>query len=164
MQDINPSDTFDCTLGTDSATRLSYSRSVKTARSSGGTFAEVTNTTTYTNTTTIHNKHRFPLSEIIIRDVIPTAEDKRIKVLLRKPDGLVDAKDGQVVDLKKLKDGLKVRWSPLVDGKGGEKEGRFEFMWKVDAGAKVTVQSEWEVKTPADLAWHDTGNFSLFGR
>jgi hypothetical protein len=44
-------------------------------------------------------------------------------------------KDGQVVDLKKLKEGLKVRWSSLVDGKGGEKEGGFE----VNVGARVTV-------------------------
>jgi hypothetical protein len=96
------------------------------------------------------------LSEITIRDVIPISDNKRIKVLLRKPDGLVDAKDGQVVDLKKLNEGLKVRWSPLVDGKGGEKEGRFEFLWKVDAGAKVTVVSEWEVKAPADAVWHES--------
>ncbi|KIM77452.1 hypothetical protein PILCRDRAFT_12084 [Piloderma croceum F 1598] len=163
-QDINPSDTFDCTLGADPATRLSYSRSFKTVRNSGGTFAEVSNTTIYTNTTTIHNKHRFPLSEIIIRDVIPISQDKRVKVHLRKPDGLVNAKDGQVVDLKKLKDGLKVRWSSLVDGKGGEKEGRFEFMWKVDAGVSITVQSEWEVKAPADVDWHESSPTSLFGQ
>jgi hypothetical protein len=106
--------------------------------------------------TTIHNKHRFLLSDLIIRDVIPMSADKHIKVLLRKPEGLVDAKDGHVVDLKKLNDGLKVRWSPLVDGKGGEKEGRFEFLWKVDAGAKVTVVSEWEVKAPADTFWHES--------
>lgn len=96
------------------------------------------------------------MSEITIRDVIPISEDKRIQVLLRKPDGLVDAKDGQVVDLKKSREGLKVRWSPPVDGKGGEKEGRFEFLWKVDAGAKVTVVSEWEVKAPAGAPWHET--------
>jgi len=97
----------------------------------------------------------FPLSEITICDVIPISEDKRIRVLLRKPDGLVDAKDGQVIDLKKLKEGLKVRWSPRVDGKGGEKEGRFEFLWTVAVEAKVTVVSEWEVKAPADAAWHE---------
>jgi hypothetical protein len=101
------------------------------------------------------------LSEITIRDVIPISQNKRVKVHLRKPDGLVDAKDEQVVDLKKLKEGLKVRWSPLIDGKGGEKEGRFEFMWKVDAGANVTVQSEWEVKAPADIDWHESS--PLFG-
>jgi hypothetical protein len=155
IQDVNPSDTFDCTLGADPATRLSYTRSLKTTRNSAGTFAEVTYTTTYINTTTIHNKHRFPLSEITIRDAIPMSEDKRVKVFLRKPDGLVDAKDGQVIDLKKLMEGQKVRWSPLVDGKGGEKEGRFEFLWKVDAGEKVTVVSEWDVKAPADVTWHE---------
>jgi len=144
--------------------KISSVRKISASLNSGGTFAEVSNTTIYTNTTTIHNKHRFPLSEIIIRDVIPISQDKRVKVHLRKPDGLVDAKDGQVVDLKKLKEGLKVRWSSLVDGKGGEKEGRFEFMWKVNAGASVTVQSEWEVKAPADVDWHESSPTSLFGQ
>jgi hypothetical protein len=91
----------------------------------------------------------------MIRDVLPLSEDKRVKIILRKPDGLADAKDGQVVDLKAPNQGLKVRWSPLVDGKGGEKEGRFEFGGKVDAGAKVTVECQWEVKAPADLMWHE---------
>lgn len=68
------------------------------------------------------------------------------------------------MDLNKLKDGLNVRWSSLVDGKGGEKEGRFEFMWKVDAGASVTVQSEWEVKAPADIDWHESSPILLFGQ
>lgn len=155
LQDINPSDTFDCTLGADPATRISYSRTIKTVRNNSGTFAEASNTTTYTTSSIIHNKHRFPLSEIIVRDVLPLSEDKRVKIILRKPDGLADAKDGQVVDLKANDQGLKVRWSPLVDGKGGEKEGRFEFMGKVDAGAKVTVECQWEVKAPADLMWHE---------
>jgi hypothetical protein len=83
--------------------------------------------------------------------VVPTCEDKRVKVILRKPEGLADAKDGEAVDLKK--DGLKVGWEKLVDGKGGEKEGRFEWSWKVDAGSQVKLEAEWEVKAPADIKW-----------
>lgn len=104
------------------------------------------------------------MPEITIRDIIPLSDDKRIKVLLRKPDGLSTAKDRHVVDLKEVRDGLKVRWSSLVDTKGGEKEGRFEFLTKVEAGEKVEVKSSWEITSPADLTWHETSpSTALFG-
>lgn len=156
VQDINPSDTFDCTLGADSSTRISYSRTFKTVRNDAGAFAEVSKVTTYTNSTTIHNKHRFALSEVIIRDIIPLSDNNAVKVILRKPAGLAEAADGDIVNMKNVQEGLKARWSPLIEGKGGEKQGRFEFLLKVDAGAKVTVESGWDVKAPADMRWHET--------
>ncbi|KAF7984409.1 hypothetical protein HWV62_14456 [Athelia sp. TMB] len=154
IHDVNPTDTFDCTLGTDPSTFISYTRTHKTVRNDTGTFAEASSTTTYTNVTTIHNKHRFPLPEITVRDTIPLTDDKRFKVHLKKPDGLADAGD-EVVDLKEVLPGLKVRWS----GKGGEKEGRFEFSVAVEAGKKVKVESGWEVKAPSDLKWHEATNW-----
>lgn len=90
-----------------------------------------------------------------IRDIIPLSEDKRIKVLLRRPEGLSDAKEGESVDLSKVKKGLKVRWTPCSDSKGGEKEGRYEFLFGMDAGARFELTSEWEVTAPADLTWHE---------
>jgi len=33
-----------------------------------------------------------------------------------------------------------------VDGKGGEKEGKFEWKWEVGSGAKVNLEAEWEIK------------------
>jgi hypothetical protein len=149
-QDINTGDTFICTLGVDPATKVSYSRSARTVRSAAGTFAEAFHTTTYTSKIIIHNKHAFTISELVVRDVVPTCEDKRVRVILRKPEGLADAKDGQVVDLK---DGLKVGWEKVADGKGGEKEGRFEWLWKVDAGSQVKLEAEWEVKAPDHVKW-----------
>lgn len=132
-------------------------------RNDAGAFAEAHNTTAYTNVTTIHNKHRFPLTALVVKDIIPLTDDKRIKVHLKKPDGLVDAAEDEVVNLKELTPGLKVRWSPSVDGKGGEKEGRFEFSLNVEAGAKVKVESGWEVKAPADVKWHEATSTISFG-
>ena len=75
-----------------------------------------------------------------MKDVIPTRDqDKHTKVILRKPAALAEAKDGQIVDLKM--DGLKVGWEKVAEGgKGGEKEGKFEWRWKVGSGAKVTLE------------------------
>ena len=80
---------------------------------------------------------------------------------MRKPKGLADAKDGEIVDLKD--DGLKVTWEAMIDGKGGEKEGKYEWKWKVGSGAKVNLESEWEVKVPGDVAWVESMVPGLFG-
>jgi len=79
-------------------------------------------------------------------------DDKHAKVILRKPEGLADATDEQVVNLT---NGLKVLWK-VVDGKGGKKEGKFEWRCKVDSGEKVTMETEWEVKAPAEIQWVET--------
>lgn len=73
---------------------------------------------------------------------------------MRRPEGLAGAKDGESVDLgaSAASDaGLEVGWEKLTDGKGGEKEGMFEWKWNVDSGAKVKLEAEWEVKAPADI-------------
>ncbi|KDR78599.1 hypothetical protein GALMADRAFT_244048 [Galerina marginata CBS 339.88] len=159
INDINTGDNFECTLGDDASTKVTYSRSGKTVKSDEGTFSEVTNSTTYTTKISIHNKHQFDITDLIVREVIPTSDDKRAKVILRKPAGLAGAKDGAVVDLKN--DGLKVGWEPVVDsGKGGEKEGRFEWKWKVGSGAKVNLEAEWEIKVPGETPWVEA---SVFG-
>ncbi|KAJ6492563.1 hypothetical protein C8R47DRAFT_1013238, partial [Mycena vitilis] len=148
INEINTGDTFTCTLGDDVATKVTYARSSKTVTSQGGSFQEVFNTTTYSTKITIHNKHPFALTDLVVRDIIPTCDDKRAKVLLRKPDGLADAKDGEVVKL--TPPGLKVMWGKTSDGRSGEKDGRFEWAWSVDGGAKAVLEAEWELKAPTD--------------
>lgn len=157
-------DTFECTLGDDASTKVTYSRTSRLHTSTGGSFAEVTTTTSHNTTITVHNKHNFPITDLVVRDVIPTCDDKRVKIILRKPVGLADAKDGRVIDVAGT-DGLKVGWEAKVDGKGGEKEGKYEWKWQVESGAKVTFLSEWEIKAPGDTAWTEVYNPELrFGQ
>lgn len=87
----------------------------------------------------------------MVKDGIPTCDekDKRAKVILRKPEGLADIRAGEVVDLKKLGKGLKVAWQ----AGGGEKDGKYEWRWRVDGGEKITLDAEWELKAPADTQW-----------
>ncbi|KAF8903747.1 hypothetical protein CPB84DRAFT_1677822 [Gymnopilus junonius] len=153
INDINMGDRFGCALGVDAATIVTYSCSGKPVKSTvppSVTFIESTDATTYTTKISVHNKHQFDITDLIVRDIIPTSDDSRVKIILHKPVGLAGAKDGETVDLKN--DGLKVGWEPLLDGKGGEKEGKFEWKWKVKSGIKVNLEAEWEVKVPADGA------------
>ena len=39
-----------------------------------------------------------------------------------------------------------------MDGKGG-KEGTFEWVAEVGAGKEITIETEWDVKTPLSLSW-----------
>ncbi|KAF8963135.1 hypothetical protein BDZ97DRAFT_1821922 [Flammula alnicola] len=149
--DINPGDNFECVLGNDMSTKVTYTRSSKTVKSDGGAFSEDTNTTTYTTKISVHNKHPFAITDLLVRDCVPVSEDKRFKVILRKPFGLADAKDGKTVDLQN--DGLQVGWEKLVDGKGREKEGKFEWKWKVGSGATVNLEAQYDVKVPKDVSW-----------
>ncbi|KAJ6489052.1 hypothetical protein C8R45DRAFT_901974 [Mycena sanguinolenta] len=156
INEINTGDTFTCTLGDDVATKVTYARTSKTATSQGGSFQEVFNTTTYNTKITIHNKHPFALTDLVVREIIPTCDDKRAKVLLRKPMGLADAKDGEVVKL--TPPGLKVMWGKTWDGRPGEKDGRFEWAWSIEGGAKVVLEAEWELKAPADVVWVESAS------
>ncbi|KAF9459031.1 hypothetical protein BDZ94DRAFT_1239542 [Collybia nuda] len=150
--DVNIGDDFDCTLGDDTATKVTYIRTSHSAKVDGGSFSEDKKTVTYNTQITIHNKHTFTIPDLIICDVVPTSDDKRAKVILRKPEGLADANAGEVVTDTE-RDGLQVMWSKQADGKGGKKEGKFEWKWCVAAGVKVTLESQWEIKAPGDVIW-----------
>ncbi|KAG6849296.1 hypothetical protein H0H93_009651 [Arthromyces matolae] len=151
INDVSTGENFECTLGDDAATKVTYSRTARTVKSEAGSFVEAQNTTTYTTLITIHNKHVFPLTDMVVRDAVPTVDDKRAKVILRKPEGLASLKDGEEAVVRK--DNLeigKVSWEKLVDGKGGEKEGKFTWKASVKAKDKIVLESQWELKAPAD--------------
>ncbi|KAG5641777.1 hypothetical protein DXG03_004253 [Asterophora parasitica] len=178
--DVAPTDTFSCTLGPDPATRLTYARTARTLPSPlSGSFLEAIRTTAHTTKVTLHNGHGWAIPEVIVRDAVPVPDSgatggNKVKVVLRKPEGLAEAKDGEEVHLKtqsegeaagkaedvgKGKDdiekgkGVRVAWMKLVDGKGGEKEGKFEWRAPVRPGDKVILETVWEVNSPADSTW-----------
>jgi hypothetical protein len=47
----------------------------------------------------------------------------------------------------------RVQWCKVVDGKGGRKEGLFEWVVEVGAGEELTIETEWDVKAPISLKW-----------
>ncbi|KAF8872571.1 hypothetical protein BD779DRAFT_1709096 [Infundibulicybe gibba] len=145
IQAVNTGDWFNCTLGDDVSTQVTYSRIPRVMQGVGGTFAELFNATTYITRISIYNKHQSAISDLRVRDIIPTCEDKRVRVVLITPESLANAKEGQEVNVR---DGLIVKWR-------NEKEGRFEWKWKVGSGEKVTIDAEWEVRVPTNASWMD---------
>lgn len=150
ISDINAGDIFQCTFGIDPSARISYVSTSKVVRDPVASFVEQFKTTTFTSTTKISNQHSFPIS-IVSKDTVPLCDDKRIKVILRKPERLLDT-DGTAVDLKR-EDGIKVKWGKVVDDRGGEMEGKFEWVGTIPGGKDATLVTEWEVKCPIDVDW-----------
>ncbi|KAF9483179.1 hypothetical protein BDN70DRAFT_800234 [Pholiota conissans] len=149
--DINIGDTFECILGNDISTKVTYSCSCNTVRPEASTFSEGTVIATYTTKITVQNKHQYDIPDLVVRDCMPTSKDQRIRVILRRPLELGDAKQGDFMSLKK--GGLKVGWEKTYNGRGGEKEGMFEWRWSVKSGATVELVAEYDVKGPKDIAW-----------
>jgi hypothetical protein len=142
---VNINDTFECTLGADPSIRLTFTRTAKPAKVEGGAFAEPTRTVGYVVTTTIKNTHRFDLPRVLVRDSVPVAgDDKRIRVVLQKPANLAEAKEGEKISAS----GAKVMW-----GKNGVKEGKIEWIAEVKSGAEVKLETEFDVRSPADSKW-----------
>ena len=175
--DVAPGDVFTCTLGADPATRIRYARTSKRADDSAGgadgrrersAFSEQWAATMYRSRTTVTNRHPFALRELVVRDGVPLCEDeKRVSVVLRHPAGLAELEQGKELKLGVKEEGgpdgdddegegrkkQMVRWCKVVGGKGGRKDGLFEWVVEVGAGEELTIETEWDVKAPVSLKW-----------
>ncbi|KAF9496664.1 hypothetical protein BDN71DRAFT_731529 [Pleurotus eryngii] len=146
IKGVSVGKSFDCTLGVDSAMKVSYEKKSAVSKTEERSFAEQTSTATYTSKVTISNNHKYDVPRLLVRECLPlSSPDQQVKVVLKSPAQLADAKDKEEV---KVRDGLKVMWSPVVDGKGGEKDGMFEWRSSVKAGGDIILDAKWEVRTP----------------
>lgn len=156
IPDITTGDTFQCTLGIDTSTKVVHTLVSTSTTSTASSFVEQYKTTTYTSTTTITNRHTgdYPI-QIVERSSLPVAspQDTRIKVFLKKPEGLAEGEEGTDIDLGRP-DGFKVKWGTDVDEtKDGKKTGKFIWFGSVEPGNEVALVSQWEVRAPVDVEW-----------
>lgn len=161
LQDVNRNDTFTFTLGVDPSITISYERRSTVMKGGTRTFAEPIDITTYTTTITTHNTHPFPIENLAVRDAVPIpATDNRIKILLKKPQELIEAKEGELVEVKDGGDDneekLRVKWEK-------EQDGLFEYRWRVGADDTVKFETVFDVKGPSDLKYNFT-NFDIHGK
>jgi uncharacterized protein (TIGR02231 family) len=176
VEDVAPGDEFSCTVGADPATRIQYARTSKrlddTAGRERSASSEQWATTTYHSRTTVTNRHPFALRELMVRDGVPVCKDvKPVSVVLHRPAGLAELEQGMELQVGTKEGGgggegegedkkQKVRWCKVVDGKGGRKQGLFEWVVDVGAGEELTIETEWDVKAPVSLRWEEIQSFS----
>lgn len=154
---------FNFTLGDDPSVLISYSRLSKLVKEGQGSFADTANITTYTTSITVQNKHTFSIEKLTLRDAIPISNDARARVVLRQPKELVSAEEGVLTKVELPKkpqtygcigsaaeadedegEGLKVKWIK-------EKEGLYEYRWRVDPDDKIRLQTVFETKASSEL-------------
>ena len=96
-------------------------------------------------TTTVTNESRLNIAELVVRDNIPSGDEGAgTKIVLRKPEGLVCAEDGDVA--VELDGEVQVRWAPTENGPGGRQDGIFEWVCNVPAGKTMRLVAEWDVR------------------
>ncbi|EIM92171.1 uncharacterized protein STEHIDRAFT_46411 [Stereum hirsutum FP-91666 SS1] len=155
IQDIAPGDSFDCTFGPDTSTRISYTRSVKRSMAAASAFTEQYTTTTYISVIKVHNRHAFTIDKIVLRDALAVSDDEtKVKVLLKKPQSLLDEQDSsEDQEVEGLEKGI-ARWRDTIDEKGGKKDGLFEWICEgLEAGKEISLETVWDVRAPADVKW-----------
>ena len=167
-QHIGVNESFTCVLGIDTSLKVSYHTKSHTEHEPKRNFSEPSKTTTRTITTTITNGHTFDIAGLVVRDAIPLGHDEgNIKVVLRRPHGLAQAKDGEEVDVMLPEQGetgdserqqARVRWTRTENMDGGEKEGLYEWVCEIKAGKKIRLEAEWEVKAPSNAQWEEQLN------
>ena len=156
MPEVGTGDTFRCTLGMDTSIQVSNALTETSQASAPSSFVEQYTTTTYVSTTKLRNRHTGDYTvNIVERSSIPvaSADDPRIRVFLKGPEGLAAAEDGVEVDLGRS-DGFKVKWGrDLEQTENGKKEGKFIWYGTIDPGEEVVLVSEWDVRAPVDAEW-----------
>jgi hypothetical protein len=74
---------------------------------SQGPFAEALSTITFTSKVVLWNKHEWAIRNVVVKDILPVPERQVLpspssytrKVVLRKPEGLADAREGTEVEV-----------------------------------------------------------------
>ena len=155
-------ESFTCVLGIDTSLKVLSQPKSRTEYEPKRSFAEPLKTTTRIVTTTIASGHSFDIAGLVVRDAIPLGNSvANIQVVLRRPAGLAQAKDGEEVTVALPGTGdaagqeAKVRWARTESGGGGEKEGLYEWVCELKAGKKVRLEAEWEVKAPSSMGWEE---------
>ena len=139
---------------------LSYTTESCVEHDPARSFVDASKTTCMTRTT-IFNGHTFDVAGVVVRDVLPQGDaEANIVVTIRKPQGLDFAKEREDVTLQdSVVDGeeasMKARWTKVEDGKGGKKDGMYEWVCEVQAGQKAELEEEWTVKTLGNLHWEE---------
>ncbi|THH33433.1 hypothetical protein EUX98_g719 [Antrodiella citrinella] len=173
ISEIGRNDFFECTLGVDRAMEVSYeltqekTTTVDTVRSFGDSPKAVTNCQVRT---TIKNTGSSTIKNLVVQDVLPIPsplEKDTFKVVLRKPQGLSDASADELVDVRsqvntnemdqqKLS-GVrrKIRWSKRQVGKGGEEDGRYDWVVDVLQGEELSLVAAWDIRGPTEVPWRE---------
>ena len=115
-------------------------------------FGERKYITKYTVRTYITNNHPFPISNLIVRDALPLAPYDNVKVVLRKPEGLAEARAGEKI---RVAGNVNVEWSRKSRGSLSSVEGKYKWLVSLEGNKGCTLETEWEIQSSSDSLWEE---------
>lgn len=174
IPEVGTGDTLRCTLGIDTAVKVTHSITSETSTSPEAQSVESFKTVTYTSKTVIRNRRfdgtpidvveRTSLPVVKTRNGCPADPDSaeaRIKVLLKQPPGLAESESGDPIELDRS-DGFRVQWGtgdgnmgPLQGNVADKEEGKFMWVGKIEPGQEVALESVWDVRAPVNISWSE---------
>ena len=175
IPEVGTRDTFHCTLGIDTAIKVTHHITSATSTPLEAQLVEPFKTVTYTSKTTIRNRRvDGEAIDVVERTSLPIVRTKRggpvvdpdsveakIKVLLKQPPGLAENETSDPVDLGRP-DGFCVQWGtgdgimgPSYGNIADKDEGKFMWVGKVGPGQEVVLESEWDVRAPVGISWSE---------
>lgn len=172
IPEVGTKDTFRCTLGIDTAIKVTHCIASTTSVSPETQLVERFKTVTHTSTTTIRNRRNDGEAiDVVERTSLPVVRTKRgglidsecvearIKVLLKEPLGLAESETGDPIELDRP-DGFCVQWGtgdgimgPLSGNIVDKDKGKFMWVGKLGPGQEVSLESVWDVRAPVDVSW-----------
>ncbi|KAJ1307066.1 hypothetical protein OPQ81_008045 [Rhizoctonia solani] len=164
IQYVSPNESFETSLGIDSALRVTYPTAntlSRTTAQSGFLFMarEEQSVSAHSQRITIRNTRPASVS-VRVLDHVPVSTDARLKVNLITPNGLDDAATSidstdeakwRKNSWKSLQKGIKARWVPLELGG----EGMMEWSCDIAPSDVAKLELAWEVSTPYGRKWHN---------
>lgn len=159
MQFIAVKESFRCVLGVDTALRVTYQQH-STTEDQPQVSSSPRKVVVRSSTSTIANQHTHAVTGLVVRDAIPLRNEAgKVAVALRKPAGLAEVAVGEDVPVKvgEGEGGLtaKARWARGDGGKGGEKDGLYEWECAIPAGKTITLEAQWDVNAENDEEWYE---------
>jgi uncharacterized protein (TIGR02231 family) len=168
IQNVSPSESFDCSLGVDPQVKVTYHLVTKKTRFQGGLLSASTVTTSSLQKITTKNVRNALIHRLLVQEQIPVSSDQRLKVALVEPADLdfagrntINASTSSNSEKPKelrIGKGVSVRWkvseAELADesstpGADGAREGILEWVYELSAGQSRDLMLAWDVTAPS---------------
>ncbi|KZS92019.1 hypothetical protein SISNIDRAFT_486956 [Sistotremastrum niveocremeum HHB9708] len=139
---VNPGETFHCTAAQTSSLQVSHTQSHIVSHMPAST-SLLDYTTSYTSSISLLNNTSSFIDHILVRDIVPTSDDDRIRIKITEPSSLASLSE---TVLREVPGVALIRWL-------NKKEGKVEWVRWVEPNEEVKLQLKWDVVAPISVKY-----------
>ncbi|KZT38855.1 hypothetical protein SISSUDRAFT_1119383 [Sistotremastrum suecicum HHB10207 ss-3] len=139
---VNPGETFHCTAAQTSSLQVTHTQSQIVSHMPAST-SLLDYTTSYKTSISLRNTSSSFIDHILVRDIVPTSEDDRIRIKITEPSSLTSLPE---VVLREVSGVALIRWL-------NKKEGKVEWVRWTEPNEEVKLQLKWDVVAPIGMKY-----------